>query len=80
MFVVGNYDPPGNFIGSFVENVPPLLSLSDSKVSEASSTSSTGGDLSTKTNKDGVSFELFQKAMLKYHNDYRRKHKVPDLK
>jgi hypothetical protein len=24
IFVVANYSPPGNFIGSFAENVPPL--------------------------------------------------------
>jgi hypothetical protein len=24
IFVVANYSPPGNFIGSFAENVPPI--------------------------------------------------------
>lgn len=24
IFVVANYSPPGNFIGSFAENVPPV--------------------------------------------------------
>lgn len=29
VFVVCNYNPPGNFIGSFAENVPPIGYVQD---------------------------------------------------
>lgn len=30
--------------------------------------------------KDDLNLEIFIKAMLRYHNEYRRKHGVPELK
>lgn len=74
IFIVANYDPPGNFIGSFVENVPPLLSAAITESTEST------GETSQAPNKNVVNIDLFVKAMLKYHNDYRRKHKVPELR
>lgn len=57
-----------------MENVPPLLSASNTKSNEDNV------DSSDTSNKNIVNMDLFVKAMLKYHNDYRRKHKVPELK
>ncbi|KAF4518471.1 hypothetical protein B566_EDAN006476 [Ephemera danica] len=51
IFVVANYLPPGNFIGSFSENVPPL----------------------------GLDADDFARDGLRVHNEYRRKHGVPEL-
>lgn len=72
IFVVANYDPPGNFIGSFAENVVPLLTSSQPYNDSQTET--------VNTDKDNMNSELFVKAILKYHNDYRKKHKVPALR
>ncbi|CAD7077936.1 unnamed protein product [Hermetia illucens] len=79
VYVVVNYDPPGNFIGSFAENVPPIggfpltprIVIDRVPESPESSLSSSG-----------YSDEMcdFITKILKYHNDYRRKHGVLELK
>lgn len=81
MFVVANYDPPGNFIGSFSENVPPIggfvttpkIVINDVPDFEDSTFSHTS------TN-NSLDLDNFVNAMLRYHNEFRRKHLVPDLK
>ncbi|KAL1117015.1 hypothetical protein AAG570_004343 [Ranatra chinensis] len=65
MFVVANYDPPGNFIGSFAENVPPLGGFAETPKSLASEVKND---------------DKFQDEMLKLHNEYRAKHGAPPLK
>lgn len=79
-----NYDPPGNFIGSFAENVPPIggftadmLPITNRKSAERSLTSL---ESYLDPEKDDLNLEIFIKAMLRYHNEYRRKHGVPELK
>ena len=78
MFVVANYDPPGNFIGSFAENVPPVggFKSSSSKLDVSSimtkSTPSTGSLPSSPV-------EDFAKIIQKTHNEYRKKHGVGEL-
>ncbi|CAB3369346.1 uncharacterized protein LOC135935478 isoform X1 [Cloeon dipterum] len=69
IFVVCNYLPPGNFIGSFTENVPPLGGFpKDRLISPGSESDASSIDL-----------EEFVKEGLKVHNDYRKKHGVPEL-
>lgn len=79
IFVVANYSPPGNFIGSFSENVPPLggfpaTAQNKNDFVKKSSTEKV-------TDEDATSDEEeFAKEGLRIHNEYRRKHGVPDLK
>lgn len=77
--VVCNYDPPGNFIGSFAENVPPVggfpltPKIIVEKVSESTDTS---------LSSSGYSDEMsdFMVKVLRFHNIYRKRHGVPMLK
>lgn len=79
IFVVANYDPPGNFIGSFAENVPPIGGFDET--SERSKQSPVSSDTITEhTKEDCTNLEVFIKAILRYHNEYRRKHGVTELK
>jgi uncharacterized protein YkwD len=75
IYVVANYSPAGNFVGHYVENVPPALTstpkeqIVEKKVSFPEKST---------TNDDG--FTQFALEGLKVHNEYRRKHGVPELK
>lgn len=70
VFVVANYDPPGNFIGSFTENVQAL-----SKFPETPKIV-----IDKPTDADQIDFfDDFSKSILKYHNEFRKKHFAPDL-
>lgn len=78
IFVVANYDPPGNFIGSFTENVPPIGGFDDKIIERMSHVSfesymDPGKD-------DNLDMQIFVEGMLRVHNDYRRKHAVPELR
>ena len=74
IYVVANYSPAGNFVGHYVENVPPPLSspskqeVPEKKVSFPRGTNTEEG------------FTQYALDGLKVHNEYRRKHGVPDLK
>ncbi|CAO1357642.1 unnamed protein product [Diamesa serratosioi] len=73
VFVVAYYDPPGNYIGSFEKNVLPILDLIDNGKSF--------DDAQVLDNENLIpSHDEFDLAMLKMHNDYRRKHGAPELK
>lgn len=77
--IVCNYDPPGNFIGSFTENVPPLGGFPTTpkiiidKVHESPDTSLSSSGWCE-------DFNDFAAKILRWHNYYRRKHGVPLLK
>lgn len=118
MFVVANYDPPGNFIGSFAENVPPIggfvvaeptataatpaataalpkimlesseessssaqLLLLDGSLTCSMETTVTSATLTTQVPAQTreVDLERFVAAMLRHHNEFRRKHQAPEL-
>lgn len=89
VFVVANYDPPGNFIGSFAENVWPIggfvdplpepsLFVDSTDSTQMESLGSAGSADSTSSNRE-MDLEKFVAAMLRYHNEYRKKHGAPDL-
>lgn len=82
IFVVANYDPPGNFIGSFAENVPPIGGFDDNQLDGAKRASSSVSYESflEPDKEDDLNLEIFIKAILRYHNEYRRKHGAPELK
>ncbi|XP_067001116.2 uncharacterized protein [Anabrus simplex] len=75
IFVVCNYSPPGNFIGSFAENVPPLGGFPGSQAQNGSRAVSP-----MKHRDDTIDDEEFAQEGVRIHNEYRRKHGVPDLK
>lgn len=119
VFIVANYDPPGNFIGSFAENVPPLggfaaaVNVSSTATATTAATTtttvstpkimieSTDDELSAmsssahqqqqqqmllldsvcsvETTRE-VDLDRFVAAMLRHHNEFRRKHGSPELK
>lgn len=80
IFVVANYDPPGNFIGSFTENVPPIGGFDTSQGDKSSRSTVSFESFLDPDKEDDLNLEVFINAMLRYHNEHRRKHNVPELK
>lgn len=76
IYLVANYSPAGNFVGSYVENVPPvkprLSGLAPLKAPSATVKEN------VKLTQDMI--KKFVKEVLAAHNEYRRKHSVPELK
>ncbi|XKL65869.1 hypothetical protein PGB90_009289 [Kerria lacca] len=68
IFVVANYDPPGNFLGQFKENVPPMGGFTDIEYTP-----------NAQCNAVPYTNEHLYDDMLKLHNEYRKKHKVRSL-
>ncbi|KAG5897860.1 hypothetical protein JTB14_024894 [Gonioctena quinquepunctata] len=78
IYVVANYSPAGNFVGHYVENVPPVkpAHFGDSitkRMTESEGATAAVGSKAPANSKD------FALEALKIHNEYRRKHGVPDL-
>ena len=70
VYVVCNYNPAGNFLGSFTENVlPPIGTLSGKRIS-----------LIDPKQQNQVDEQAWQQEALMIHNEYRRKHRVADLR
>ncbi|XP_049857672.1 uncharacterized protein LOC126340742 isoform X2 [Schistocerca gregaria] len=78
VFVVANYSPPGNFLGSFAENVPPLGGFPKDKAKKTPV--KYGAVVNGSAVNGSASDEDFAEEGLRIHNEYRRKHGVPDLK
>lgn len=70
VYVVCNYNPAGNFLGSFTENVLPPVDASPTK-------RITFTDLKQQ---NAIDEQAWQQEALMVHNEYRRKHRVPDLR
>ncbi|XP_052895153.1 uncharacterized protein LOC128302382 [Anopheles moucheti] len=103
VFVVANYDPPGNYIGSFAKNVPPVGGFEIPKIilDKPSVLKQTAENKRTKNTtssslrlpgfekpekhvrivdeNDPDQFDDFAMAILKHHNEYRRRHGAVDL-
>lgn len=75
VYVVCNYNPPGNFLGSFVENVIQ-------PIDESSPASSLGNKSPVADKKKDCRYDekSWQEEALAIHNEYRKKHRVPELK
>ncbi|XP_043524894.1 secreted protein PRY1-like isoform X5 [Frieseomelitta varia] len=70
VYVVCNYNPAGNFLGSFTENVlPPGGSSPTKKITF----------LDSKVHYP-LDEQSWQQEALLVHNEYRRRHRVPDLR
>ncbi|XP_043261718.1 uncharacterized protein LOC122402746 isoform X2 [Colletes gigas] len=67
VYVVCNYNPAGNFLGSFTENVLPAGGSSPSRKI-------------TFLPRYALDEQGWQQEALLVHNEYRRKHRVPDLR
>lgn len=82
IFVVANYDPPGNFIGSFAENVPPIGGFDESADApkQLAVLSEAPIEQTKEDQLQSANLDVFIKAILRYHNEYRRKHGVAELK
>lgn len=85
--MVANYDPPGNYIGSFAKNVPPPGGFEIPKIIVDKSASENSKITTIKVEKhvrivdenDPDQFDEFSQAMLRFHNEHRRRHGAPDL-
>lgn len=80
IYVVANYSPAGNFVGHYVENCPPVKPRFYDSISDmAESASHANGVNKEKKKTDEIDVNEFTREALKVHNEYRRKHGVPDL-
>ncbi|KAH1000065.1 uncharacterized protein LOC109533085 isoform X2 [Dendroctonus ponderosae] len=78
IYVVANYSPAGNFVGHYVENCPPLKpTFYDSIPDMAQNAAQAASD--PKQKNDELDIRSFAKDALQVHNEYRRKHGVPQL-
>lgn len=70
VYVVCNYNPAGNFLGSFTENVLPPVDAGPTKRI----------DFTDLKQHYMIDEKMWQQEALLIHNEYRRKHRVPDLR
>uniref|UniRef100_A0A6P7GVH5 Golgi-associated plant pathogenesis-related protein 1-like n=1 Tax=Diabrotica virgifera virgifera TaxID=50390 RepID=A0A6P7GVH5_DIAVI len=84
IYVVANYSPAGNFVGHYVENVPPVKPtwFADSSSKKDPSPRSSSKSLASPSSPGLCSqgnFSDFALEALKVHNEYRRRHGTQDL-
>lgn len=78
VYVVANYSPAGNFVGDYVQNVPPLIGSPEAQALKmADEAKGSSEKESEPASPDG--FSQFAHEGLKAHNEYRRKHGVPEM-
>lgn len=70
VYVVCNYNPAGNFLGSFTENVLPPVETSPAKRI----------NFTDFKQQYTIDEQAWQQEALLVHNEYRRKHRVSDLR
>lgn len=70
VYVVCNYNPAGNFLGSFTENVLPPVETSPAKRI----------NFPDFKQQYTIDEQAWQQEALLVHNEYRRKHRVSDLR
>lgn len=70
VYVVCNYNPAGNFLGSFTENVLPSVETSPAKRI----------NFTDFKQQYTIDEQAWQQEALLVHNEYRRKHRVTDLR
>ncbi|KAG0727580.1 Golgi-associated plant pathogenesis-related protein 1 [Chionoecetes opilio] len=81
VFVVANFDPQGNWMGQFADQVPPVGGFPKTASSAKPSIFSKARKSSSSSESDSSSDEEdFADSCLKAHNDYRKKHGAPALK
>lgn len=76
IYVVANYNPPGNFVGDYIANVPPLLSSGANNEEEPSACSRI--EIQSESASALDEYQYAKEGLLA-HNEYRRKHGVPEL-
>lgn len=81
VYVVANYSPAGNFVGDYVQNVPPLLGSPEGQSLKAKQDAQCARTSSEKEQEPASpnGFSQFAYEGLKAHNEYRRKHGVPEM-
>lgn len=79
IYVVANYSPAGNFVGDYVENVPPLVSPSADAPDSSCSTKSRSSPVTPEVADAVGDCDQFALDGLKSHNEYRKKHGIPEL-
>ncbi|XP_066258178.1 uncharacterized protein [Euwallacea similis] len=85
IYVVANYSPAGNFVGHFQENCPPVkpqfygIELPSKTVGNSSISSPSPVSAGVPNKNEEIDVMAFEQEVLKVHNEYRRKHGVPDL-
>lgn len=82
IYVVANYSPAGNFVGHYVENVPPLKPTYYGEMAKRKENvlkSVPSAKSKDKFEPSMIATSQFTMDVLKVHNEYRRKHGVPDL-
>ena len=79
VYVVANYNPAGNYLGSFRENVLAPIRESTTDYSGASSPQPGKSSSSPEPSKTMTDEKSWESEALKIHNEYRKRHKVPEL-
>ncbi|KAJ8973072.1 hypothetical protein NQ317_002287 [Molorchus minor] len=80
IYVVANYSPAGNFVGHYVENVPPVKPAFYGDVVRKKESPVTSPETPREeVGGCGGQFSQFALDALKVHNEYRKKHGVSDL-
>ncbi|XP_018569850.1 uncharacterized protein LOC108909884 isoform X3 [Anoplophora glabripennis] len=81
IYVVANYSPAGNFVGHYIENVPPVKPAFYGEVTRGSKTRREEEEECTEEDVPDYQGEFNQFALdaVRVHNEYRRKHGVPEL-